>query len=74
MSTKIIISVVLVLALFGSVQCINGVTELTDDNFASEVQSEPTFWIVLFAADWVILLLTFSAATAKNSNMLIAVV
>ena len=33
---------------------LEGVVELTDQNFAELVQAEPNFWIVLFAADWVI--------------------
>lgn len=46
---------ILGLILFSS-QALQGVFELTDNNFASEVHGnpeEPTFWIVLFAADWV---------------------
>jgi hypothetical protein len=43
-----------------SSQALEGVVELTDANFASELYSnsdEPTLWIVLFAADWVPLFL-----------------
>ena len=46
---------ILALVLVSS-QALEGVIELTDANFASEVygnSDEPTFWIVLFAADWV---------------------
>lgn len=35
---------------------LQGVTDLTDANFASELSGntdEPSFWIVMFAADWV---------------------
>lgn len=43
------------LVLVGSFS-LQGVTELTDANFATELSGntdEPTFWIVMFAADWV---------------------
>lgn len=43
------------LVLVGSFS-LQGVTELTDANFASELSGnsdEPNFWIVMFAADWV---------------------
>lgn len=45
------------------------VTELTDANFASELSGntdEPSFWIVMFAADWVINILMNSVDIVKD--------
>lgn len=46
---------ILALVLVGSYS-LEGVVDLTDANFASQLRGdsdEPTFWIVMFAADWV---------------------
>ncbi len=56
---------VLALIVVGSFS-LEGVTEINDQNFAELVQYEPSFWILLFAADWVIFILINSADIVKN--------
>lgn len=34
---------------------LDNVTELTDENFDQLVKSDQSIWLVLFAADWVII-------------------
>lgn len=48
---------------------LQGVTDLTDANWASELSGntdEPSFWIVMFAADWVRILLMKSVDIVKD--------
>lgn len=59
---------ILALIFVGSFS-LQGVTELTDANFASELSGntdEPSFWIVMFAADWVINILMNSVDIVKD--------
>ena len=49
----IMIKALLVLTMFASAFSLEGVVELTDSNFAEQVQAEPKFWIVMFSASWV---------------------
>ena len=50
--------------------CLEGVTELNDGNFDELVKQDQSFWLVLFAADWVIycnnLVWTLPAFKARN--------
>lgn len=48
---------------------LQGVTDLTDANWASELSGntdEPSFWIVMFAADWVRIFLMKSVDIVKD--------
>ena len=47
-------SLLIVLALTASVTCLEGVVDLTDANFDEKVKQDQSFWLVLFAADWVL--------------------
>ena len=41
------------LALLSLAFSLEGVVELTDQNFKEQVYSEPKFWLVMFSASWV---------------------
>ena len=45
-----------------------GVVELTDENFKEHVTAEPKFWLVMFSASWV-LFYSFSVVIALNSSL-----
>lgn len=65
----IIMNKLLVLAfLLSAVLALEGVVELTDQNFNELVYSEPKLWLVMFSASWVHLS-SISAATVLTSNL-----
>ena len=59
--------ILLVLAVVALSVCLEGVEELTDENFNEKVYGEPKLWLVMFSASWVPFF-PRSAATAPTSN------
>ena len=62
---KNIICLTLLLTLALSME---GVVELTDENFKDQVYAEPKFWLVMFSASWVPFY-SFSVVIAPSSSL-----